>query len=121
MRTQITVDSRIYNEISDYCKENAMDVNRFVDSLLRRGFATEKYGPTPCGLKPANSANKIIAEETKEEEKPRQETAPVKKPQTRKKPLKVVNEQTVLAGSADFYLPFRNIAKRFQVGGDLLQ
>ena len=50
MGHSITIsDDNLYNQISNYCKENGLKLNIFCTNLLKSAFRTEQYGNIPFG------------------------------------------------------------------------
>ena len=50
MAHSITIsDDNLYNQISNYCKENGLKLNIFCTNLLKSAFRTEQYGNIPFG------------------------------------------------------------------------
>lgn len=50
MAHSITIsDDNLYNQISNYCKENGLKLNIFCTNLLKSAFKNEQYGDIPFG------------------------------------------------------------------------
>lgn len=43
----ISISDRLYKDIKDYCELNSLKLNEFVESLLKKSFAVEKFGESP--------------------------------------------------------------------------
>ena len=43
----ISISSKLYNDIKNYCALNELKVNTFVEELLRKAFNVEKFGEAP--------------------------------------------------------------------------
>lgn len=46
----ISIDAKLYSEISEYCKINGLKVANFCNELLSNAFSVEKYGDIPFGV-----------------------------------------------------------------------
>lgn len=45
----ILLEDKLYKEITQYCKANDLKIGKFCNDLLKKSFATEKYGDIPFG------------------------------------------------------------------------
>ena len=52
---QVTIKDKLYKEIFSYCELNNLDVNEFINDLLKKNFMIEKYGEKPGIRKQQNS------------------------------------------------------------------
>lgn len=43
----VQIDSKLYNEIKEYCKLNELKIGSFINEILKKSFLVEKYGETP--------------------------------------------------------------------------
>lgn len=55
------IENSLFNDIQEYCNVNSLDVNEFINTLLRRSFVIERYGERPC----ISRKNSIFAEDKK--------------------------------------------------------
>lgn len=55
------IENSLFNDIQEYCNINSLDVNEFINTLLRRSFVIERYGERPC----ISRKNSIFAEDKK--------------------------------------------------------
>lgn len=64
MAHSITIsDDNLYNQISNYCKENGLKLNIFCTNLLKSAFKNEQYGDIPFGkIKENQEKNEIPLE-----------------------------------------------------------
>lgn len=64
MGHSITIsDDNLYNQISNYCKENSLKLNIFCTNLLKSSFKNEQYGDIPFGkIKENQEKNEIPLE-----------------------------------------------------------
>lgn len=44
---QPQINTRLLKDISQYCEMNSIDLEKFVNDILRKGFMLEKYGERP--------------------------------------------------------------------------
>ena len=44
---QVEIKDKLYKDIVGYCETNNLDVNVFINDLLKKGFTVEKYGERP--------------------------------------------------------------------------
>ena len=44
---QPQINTRLLKDISQYCEMNSIDIEKFVNDILRKGFMLEKYGERP--------------------------------------------------------------------------
>lgn len=44
---EIQIDNRLYKEIAEYCVANDIDIIKFIEKSIKRGYAIEKYGSAP--------------------------------------------------------------------------
>lgn len=56
------LDTKLHNEIKEYCKLNGLKVNSFINELLKKAFMREKYGETPFNVKPKISTELNVPE-----------------------------------------------------------
>ena len=59
----ISIDDKLYEEISEYCKLNSLKINAFCNKLLKNGLNTEKYGDIPFGMIPHIKEGPFIVDE----------------------------------------------------------
>lgn len=45
----IRIDEDVYDEISEYCKLNGLNVSSFCNGILKNAIKVEKYGDIPFG------------------------------------------------------------------------
>lgn len=43
----VKIQSKLYNEIKEYCELNELDIDKYVNDKIREGLMLEKYGNTP--------------------------------------------------------------------------
>ena len=72
----VNIESKLYEDIKEYCKLNKITINAFINDLVKRGFIIEKYDEAPPFFK-KNGANIHTPEEFKQE--CLQEPEPVKR------------------------------------------
>jgi len=58
----INLNQNLIKEIEQYCKLNDLDINVFVNDLLKKSFLLEKYGEKPDILLNKKTENKVQAE-----------------------------------------------------------
>lgn len=56
------IETKLHNEIKEYCKLNNLKVNIFINELLKKAFMREKYGETPFNVKPKISTELNVPE-----------------------------------------------------------
>ena len=56
------LDTKLHNEIKEYCKLNNLKVNIFINELLKKAFMREKYGEAPFNVKPKISTELNVPE-----------------------------------------------------------
>ena len=56
------LDTKLHNEIKEYCKLNDLKVNSFINELLKKAFMREKYGEAPFNVKPKISTELNVPE-----------------------------------------------------------
>lgn len=56
------IETKLYNEIKEYCKLNNLKANIFINELLKKAFMREKYGEAPFNVKPKISTELNIPE-----------------------------------------------------------
>ena len=56
------IETKLHNEIKEYCKLNNLKVNIFINELLKKAFMREKYGEAPFNVKPKISTELNIRE-----------------------------------------------------------
>lgn len=44
---QVTIKDKLYKDIVSYCELNGLEVNGFINDLLKKNFMIEKYGEKP--------------------------------------------------------------------------
>lgn len=44
---KVEIKDKLYKDIVGYCETNNLDINVFINDLLRKGFTVEKYGERP--------------------------------------------------------------------------
>ena len=55
-----SVDYMLYCDIEMYCKENELDLGKFMNKALSRGFTILAYGETPTSSKKLNKPVEVI-------------------------------------------------------------
>lgn len=48
------IQQKLLKDIKSYCEINNIDVNNFINTILKKAFLIEKYGETPNILKQNN-------------------------------------------------------------------
>lgn len=56
------IETKLHNEIKEYCKLNNLKVNIFINELLKKAFMREKYGEAPFNVKPKISTELNVPE-----------------------------------------------------------
>lgn len=56
------IETKLHNEIKEYCKLNNLKINVFINELLKKAFMREKYGEAPFNVKPKISTELNIRE-----------------------------------------------------------
>lgn len=56
------IETKLHNEIKEYCKLNNLKVNIFINELLKKAFMREKYGEAPFNVKPKTSTELNVSE-----------------------------------------------------------
>ena len=60
----IKITDELYNEISEYCKLNSLQINEHAEELLKQALVSEKYGDIPFGVIPHLKEGPFPVEET---------------------------------------------------------
>ena len=55
-----SIDYMLYCDIEMYCKENELDLGKFMNKALSRGFTILAYGETPTSSKKLNKPVEVI-------------------------------------------------------------
>jgi len=55
-----SIDYMLYCDIEMYCKENELDLGKFMNKALSRGFTILAYGETPTSSKKFNKPVEVI-------------------------------------------------------------
>lgn len=56
------IETKLHNEIKEYCKLNNLKTNIFINELLKKAFMREKYGEAPFNVKPKISTELNVPE-----------------------------------------------------------
>jgi hypothetical protein len=56
------IETKLHNEIKEYCKLNNLKINVFINELLKKAFMREKYGEAPFNVKPKISTELNVPE-----------------------------------------------------------
>ena len=83
----VTIKDRLFKDIQSYCSINGLDIETYINDILKKSFMIEKYGEKPC-VKPVKEKTEPINDPKKEpiSEPIKKET--VEKPKT--KPIQIV-------------------------------
>ncbi len=79
----VTIKDRLFKDIQSYCSINDLDIETYINDILKKSFMIEKYGEKPC-VKPVKEKTEPINEPKKEPIK----TEIVETPKT--KPIQIV-------------------------------
>ena len=98
---KVKIQDKLYQDIVDYCAINKLDVEKFINNVLKMRFMVEKYGERP-NINPTKKVSEIINEPKKEpinepikETKPEKEEKPKKEEKHKTKPIQVVEFRPV--------------------------
>lgn len=65
----ISIGERLYKDIKDYCEFNSLKLNEFVEDLLKKSFAVEKFGAAPFEFQSVKREAEVLEEPKKSDEK----------------------------------------------------
>lgn len=61
----VTIKDRLFKDIQSYCSINGLDIETYINDILKKSFMIEKYGEKPC-VKPVKEKTEPINESKKE-------------------------------------------------------
>lgn len=56
---QIEIKDKLYKDIVGYCQTNDLDIDTFINNLLKKGFMLEKYGERPAVFEKHEQNDKV--------------------------------------------------------------
>ena len=90
---EVKIQDKLYQEILDYCAINKLDVEKFINNVLKMRFMVEKYGERP-NIHTTKKTSELINEPKKEPiNEPIKQTKvekPTKTEKPKTKPIQVV-------------------------------
>ena len=72
----ITIKDRLFKDIQSYCSINGLDIETYINDILKKSFMIEKYGEKPC-VKPVKEKTEPINESIKTEIVETKKTKPI--------------------------------------------
>ena len=83
----VTIKDRLFKDIQSYCSINDLDIETYINDMLKKSFMIEKYGEKPC-VKP-------VKKETEPKKEPiKKET--VEKPKTKPTQIVKIREEDIV-------------------------
>lgn len=61
----VTIKDRLFKDIQSYCSINGLDIETYINDILKKSFMIEKYGEKPC-VKSVKEKTEPINEPKKE-------------------------------------------------------
>lgn len=72
----VTIKDRLFKDIQSYCSINGLDIETYINDILKKSFMIEKYGEKPC-VKPVKEKTEPINESIKTEIVETKKTKPI--------------------------------------------
>lgn len=72
----VTIKDRLFKDIQSYCSINGLDIETYINDILKKSFMIEKYGEKPC-VKPVKEKTEPINEPIKTEIVETKKTKPI--------------------------------------------
>ena len=72
----VTIKDRLFKVIQSYCSINGLDIETYINDILKKSFMIEKYGEKPC-VKPVKEKTEPINESIKTEIVETKKTKPI--------------------------------------------
>lgn len=72
----VTIKDRLFKDIQSYCSINGLDIETYINDILKKSFMIEKYGEKPC-VKPVKEKTESINESIKTEIVETKKTKPI--------------------------------------------
>jgi len=95
---EVKIQDKLYQEILDYCAINKLDVEKFINNVLKMRFMVEKYGERP-NINTTKKTSELINEPKKEpinepiKQTKVEKSEKIEKPKT--KPIQIVEFRPV--------------------------
>ena len=72
----VTIKDRLFKDIQSYCSINGLDIETYINDILKKSFMIEKYGEKPC-VKPVKEKTEPTNESIKTEIVETKKTKPI--------------------------------------------
>lgn len=86
---EVKIQDKLYQEILDYCAINKLDVEKFINNVLKMRFMVEKYGERP-NINTTKKTSELINEPINEPIKQTKVEKPAKVEKPKTKPIQIV-------------------------------